>query len=165
MTGQLDGRIELTETAGRIESRQASGVLRISGAELYKLPVLLDLLTVVFLSLPHDAAFTEGEFIYYLRGETLVFTEIYLRGRQISLVGSGSMNMKTKELKMTFLAGPPGALPRISGLADELLTGIIREIAEIRVTGTLKNPKTRTVPFRGLEKVLNELLRPGREKK
>ncbi len=165
VTGQLDGRIELTETAGRIESRQASGVLRISGAELYKLPVLLDLLTVVFLSLPHDAAFTEGEFIYYLRGETLVFTEIYLRGRQISLVGSGSMNMKTKELKMTFLAGPPGALPRISGLADELLTGIIREIAEIRVTGTLKNPKTRTVPFRGLEKVLNELLRPGREKK
>jgi len=170
VTGLLDGRIELMETAGKVATRQAAGALRISEAKLYKLPVLLDLLTVVFLSLPEQAAFQEGEFIYHLRGEKLVLDEIYLRGKpnpvtgaQLALIGSGTMDMKTKKLKLTFLADPLGRLPRLGGPLEEGLTQILREIMEIEVTGTLTEPKTRTRSLRGLEEAIRKLLNPGGE--
>ncbi len=160
MSGLLDGRIELIEKVGDIEARQASGVLRISQAKLYKLPVLLDLLTVVFLALPEGSTFTDGEVTYHLRGRKLVFDEIHMYGPTLSLVGSGTMQMDSRELKLTFLAGPPGKLPGLSGLAEEFLQGILREIAEIEVTGTLSNPKTRTRTLGSLEEVIRKLTTP-----
>lgn len=164
VVGLLDGSMELIDTAGDVKDRKARGVLRVSEARMYKLPVLLDLLTIVPLSLPRDAAFTEGEFIYHLRGGDLVFDEIYLRGPTLSLVGSGRMDMPTQRLRMTFLSGPPGSLPRLSGLADEVLTGIFREIAEIEVTGTLAAPKTRTRTLGSLEDAVRRLTTPEEER-
>jgi len=159
--GLLSGTVELRGTAGRNATRQAAGQLRISKAKLYKLPVLLGLLHVVYLSLPSDAAFTEGEISYHLRGEKLIFREIYLSGSVVSLLGSGTMNVRNEKLKLTFLVGPPGKLPRIRSLANELLAGIAREIVEIRVTGTLARPKKTTVALRSLDQVIHRLLAPG----
>ncbi len=162
MSGLLDGRIELTETVGKVETRQAKGVMRISQGKLYKLPVMLDLLTVLFLTLPRDSNFTEGALIYHLRGEDLIFEEIHLLGPQISLVGSGTMHMKTKKLNLTFLTSP-GKLPRLSGLVGEVIEGIAREIMEVRVTGTLTEPKMRTRSLRSLEEVLRQMIAPKSE--
>ena len=73
------------------------------------------------------------------------------------------MEMDSQKLNLNFLTGPPGALPRLSGVPDELLTGIIRQIAEIQVTGTLTKPKTRTVTLRSLDQALRRLLSPASE--
>jgi len=161
--GLLAGNVQLTATAGAKPRRQASGVLRISRGKLYKLPVMLGLLHVVYLSLPGETAFTEGKLAYHLRNDTLVFDEIYLRGAALSIVGSGTMDMKTEALKLTFLSGPPQKLPRLGSLS-ELLEGIAREVAEIHVGGTLQKPKMRTVPLRGLDGILRDMLNPGRER-
>ncbi|MGB2822964.1 MAG: AsmA-like C-terminal region-containing protein [Phycisphaerae bacterium] len=161
--GLLAGNVQLTATAGERPRRQASGVLRISRGKLYKLPVMLGLLHVVYLSLPGETAFTEGNLAYHLNNDTLVFDEIYLRGTALSIVGSGTMDMKTEALNLTFLSGPPRKLPRLGSLG-ELLEGIAREVAEIRVAGTLQKPKMQTVPLRGLDRILRDLLNPGRGK-
>jgi len=164
VVGFLDGSIELRETAGKTETRQAKGVLRISRARLRKLPVLLDMMTVVYLALPHKAPFSEGEFVYLLSDEKLVFEEIYLRSgiepATIALVGSGTMDMKSQQLNLKFLSDPAGRLPRLGGLGDEVLEGIWRELLEIRVTGTLSRPETRAVTLGSLEDFLAELLAP-----
>jgi len=160
-SGLLEGRIELSETAGRPESRRASGVLRLNESKLYgKVPVLLDLLTVVYLSVPGEATFTEGECLYHLKGDILTLREVYLRGPTLSLVGSGTVSVVDKKLNLHFLTGPPGKLPRLSGLADEVLTGILRELMEIEVTGTLHKPRTRTRTLASLEETILRLLRP-----
>ncbi|MDY6914531.1 MAG: AsmA-like C-terminal region-containing protein [Planctomycetota bacterium] len=159
--GLLMGNLQLTGAVGSPETRQASGVLIISKGRLYKLPVVLGLLHVLYLSLPSDSAFTEGQLTYYLRRNKLIFREIHLTGPALSIVGSGSMDMKTERLNLTFLTGPPGKLPRMRSLADGLLKSIIREIMEIRVTGSLAKPRMRTVTLRSLEDVIGRLLRPG----
>jgi hypothetical protein len=161
--GLLDGNIQLTVTPGKKPARQASGVLRIDKAKLYKLPVMLGLLHVVYLTLPGESAFTGGNVTYHLREDTLVFDEIYLRGSALSIVGSGTMDMKTEALRLTFLAGPPRKLPRIGSL-DELVVRIARELAEIRITGRLRNPQIRTVPLSSLDRVIRDLLNPGRDR-
>lgn len=161
--GLLAGNVQLTATAGEKPRRQASGVLRISRGKLYKLPVMLGLLHVVYLSLPGETAFTEGNLAYHLHNDTLVFDEIYLRGLALSLVGSGTMNMKTEKLDLLFLSGPPRKLPRLGSLT-ELLEGIAREVAQIHVAGTLQKPRMRTVPLRRLDRLLRDMLNPGRDK-
>ena len=158
--GLLAGSVQLTVVTGDNPSRQASGVLKITKGKLYKLPVMLGLLHVLYLSLPGDTAFTDGQLTYHLRDDVLIFNEIYLRGPVMSIVGSGTMNMKTKALDLKFLTGPPRKLPRLGGLG-ELLEGIAREVAEIHVGGTLQKPKMRTVPLRNLDKLLRDLLNPG----
>jgi len=163
--GLLDGNVQFTATAGNKPTRQATGVLRISEGKLVKLPVFLELLHVVYLTLPGDTAFTDAFVEYHLRGPELLFREIHLDGPALSLVGSGTMDMDTRTLNLNFLSGPPGKMPRIRSLADELFEGLVREIAEIRVTGTARKPITKTVPLPSLEDAVRRLIRPGGDKK
>ncbi len=161
--GLLAGSVQLRATAGEKPRRRASGVLRLSKAQLYKLPVMLGLLHVVYLTLPGESAFTEGKLSYHLRDDTLVFDEIYLRGSALSIVGSGTMDMESEKLDLTFLSGPPRKLPPLGSLS-ELLEGIAREVVEIHVDGPLREPRMRTVPLRSLDRILRDLLHPGRGK-
>ena len=124
--GLLDGNIQLIGSGTDMATCQAVGVLRISKAKLYKLPLMLGLLHVIYLSVPGDAAFTEGELNYHLKGDQLTLREINLRGPAISILGSGTINVKKETLNLTFLTGPPGKLPAIRSLATELLEGISR---------------------------------------
>ncbi|MHC4986741.1 MAG: hypothetical protein ACYTFO_11375, partial [Planctomycetota bacterium] len=161
-TGRLAGMMQLIATADQPERRRASGVIQISEASLVKMPVLLGLMHVVFLQLPGDSAFSDGTMTYRLMGQKLIFDEIYLTGPSLSIVGSGTMDMETEVLEFTFLAGPPGEMPRLGHLS-ELLEGIFRELMEIQVTGTLGEPVTRTVPLRSVDAALRRLMNPEPE--
>jgi len=162
ITGRLAGRIELIATADDPETRRASGVLLIEKANMVRMPVLLGMMNVITLQLPGDAMFTEGVISYRLNGNTLVFEEIHLTGPTLGIVGSGTMDMQTEQLDLAFLGGPPTQVPRLGGL-EELLEHVVREIVEIQISGTLSEPVTRTVPLRGVEDVMDKLLRPGEE--
>ncbi len=162
ITGLLTGRLELIAVADDPTSRRASGVLLISDAAMVRMPVVLGMMNVMSVELPGDAMFTQGILLYSLNGNTLVFEEIHLTGPTRGLLGSGTMDMQTEQLALTFLAGPPDEMPRLLGL-EELLEHVVSEIVEIQITGTLSDPITSTVPFSGAEDVLNKLLRPVEE--
>ena len=156
--GMVTGNIQMTGSAN--QPRQALGTLRLSKAKLYKLPVLLGLLSSVYLSLPGDTAFTDGHIHYHLKDNLLIFDEIYLTGQALSLVGSGQMNTKTEKIRLTFLTGPPGRIPRLRSLADELVTIIHKELMEIEVVGNINRPVTRTVPLRSVDAFIRRVMQP-----
>ena len=162
--GVLDGRLELTTVAGQPERRRGAGVIRISKASIYQLPVVLGFLHVIYIALPGESALADGYLTYRVRGDRLIFDEIHLSGPAMSFVGSGTVNLGTDRLALNLFAytGPPGKLPRIAGL-DELLSGIIRELMEVQVRGTLANPQYRTVPLRSLDAAIRRLVTPGEE--
>ncbi len=159
VAGLLTGKLQMTAVPGDDASRRASGELHITKAKLYRLPVLLGFLHVVFLTLPGESAFDSADVDYYLRGRTLVFREIHLGGPALSMLGAGTMDMKTERLKLTFLTGPPRKLPRLAALS-EFLEGLTIGLSTVRVTGTLNNPKTRSTPFRDVDKTLREIHNP-----
>ena len=168
MSGFLTGDMKMTGTVDRPASRRGAGFLRISEAKLYKLPILLGALQVVFLTLPGDSAFTDGEVRYEIRGQKLIFREIYLTGPGLSLLGSGSMDLKTDKMHLTFLTAPPGRLGRIghlrskANLAEEMLRVFVRKLVEFEVTGTPDKPRMRTIPLGNIKDVLGKLLNPER---
>jgi hypothetical protein len=158
--GRLQGRLSLTARRNRPESRQIAGALHITRARLVKIPLLLGLVNIMYLSLPQEWAFDEAYLTYHLKGHTLRLEEAYLIGSAMSVVGSGTIDTRSQQLDMTFLAGPAGKLPRLNQLAEELLQGIVRELVQWRLTGTVRKPRTRAVPLRTLEEILRRILEP-----
>ncbi len=161
--GLLTGTVEFTTIGNDPTKRRAKGVLKIEKGKMYKLPVMLGALNVVYLAMPSKEAFDEGEVRYELLGDKLIFNEIFLSGSALSVVGSGTVNTRTQSLNLNFLAGPPGKVPRLPALAEELLEPILRELLEIQVTGTVANPKRRSVSLRSLDEALRRLVSPSIE--
>ncbi|MGC9454792.1 MAG: hypothetical protein ACP5HU_07990, partial [Phycisphaerae bacterium] len=161
ISGLLTGKLEYRAIAGDSDSQQAAGRLRISDGNLYRLPVPLELLYVVTLTLPGESAFTSGDVQYELHGQELTFREIHLRGPAVSVVGSGQLDLQTEQLRLNFITGPPGKVPRLAAEIDEVLKPIARELAEIRISGTLSNPgPPRTVTLGSVQDAINRLLNP-----
>ena len=169
--------IWLKATVGKPEKRSGEGILKITGATItkppkpsgllrvFQLPVLLQLVRMVQLSLPGKADFPDVDIAYSLEGHTVTFREVHLRGAALSLVGSGTMNLKTDEIDLTFLGGPSEKLPSIEGLlstaADQLLKAVAGELLEVRASGTLSKPRTRVVPVPRLDAIRKRLMELG----
>ncbi|MFW6062054.1 MAG: hypothetical protein ACOC93_04520, partial [Planctomycetota bacterium] len=160
VSGLLDGSLQLIETMGQPAKRRAAGTLRIRKAQIVRMPVLLGLMHVMYLSIPGDSVFTGGHVDYHLKGNRMVFREIHLEGNAMGVLGSGEMEVDSGKLDLSFLAGPAGKVPGIRQIA-QLLGPIIKEVVVTRVTGTLANPEMRTVPLQGLDDALQILLRAG----
>ncbi|MCK5114519.1 MAG: hypothetical protein KAR11_07145, partial [Phycisphaerae bacterium] len=158
VNGKLGGTLALIMTGGKKPTREAEGDLIISKAEMFEVPVVLGLLNVIYLSVPGDSAFNSGLVNYHLKNDKLQFNEIFLTGKTLSILGAGSLNLKTDELALRFLTGPPGKMPRLSELAEDILRALSKELVEIRVTGTTKNPKMETVALRSLRKIIERMM-------
>lgn len=167
--GMLSGRLSLEATGGENPKRQAAGELILSKGHMFELPVILGLINVVYLQLPGENAFNRGFINYHLKNDLLRIHEIYLTGwdrkakmgRGISILGTGTLNMKTDKLNLTFLTGPPGELPRLDEITEDILEALSRSLVEVRVTGTLKNPKMDTVPLSPLATIIRRLVEPS----
>jgi hypothetical protein len=162
VSGKLGGRVSIVARAGQ-ENLKAEGKIQIKKAKLYKLPVMLGFLHVVYLTLPTDSAFTEASAQYEISRGKLVFNEILLNGNALSLIGSGNMVLKNKRLRLTFVAGPPGKLPTVGKVADEIAKFIAEGLFVVKVSGTVENPVLRSVPLQGLQKIVESILAPSQE--
>jgi hypothetical protein len=168
MTGILSGDVRLDTILGRPDSVRGSGQLllkkvQLAPTETRSLPVLHALLQI-FERLVPGRAFDEAYARYDLRGEMVHFREIDLRGPAFAFVGSGTLQLRTGQLNLTFLSGPAG-LPRLPRLAADIYDAVRRQLVEIRVTGTVTKPVKQVVPLRGLTgigDVVRRLLRPER---
>lgn len=161
INGTLAGHMEFSARGGKEPTRQAKGELLISEGNMYELPVLLGVLNVIYLALPGESAFQEGHVRYVLRDDVLTFGEVYLTGQRLSVLGSGEWNLKSDKLNLTFLTGPPGKLQPMNEITEDVLRAFSKELVEIRVGGTLKQPEMTTHSLRSLETILNRLLSPS----
>jgi autotransporter translocation and assembly factor TamB len=161
VTGRLRGEIEFSLVGGDKPMKQAFGELEIYKASMYKLPVILGLLNVIYLSVPGDGTFNSGVVKYHMKNEKVDLQEIFLTGNTLSIIGSGDLNLADDSINLTFLTGPPGKMPRLNELAADLLGAISKELVEIRVSGTMKKPKMETVSLRSLETIIKRLLEPA----
>jgi len=163
-SGKFSGRLDLSETVGQAGQREGRGRFRISKAKIGKIPILLGLMNVALLQLPTESSFSTGTTEYNIKGDTLFCTQIHLEGGNVSvlggqggptsIVGTGSVDMQTEQVNLVFRSGPPYLL---RGLPAELWTLTAQGLSSTHVTGPLRDPKVRTVPFSQLTRLLKEI--------
>lgn len=154
--GKLTGSLQMTATAGDPASYIANGKLHIGEGKIYRVPVPLGTLPLLNLYLPGDDSFQTADVDYYLKGTALAFTEVYLQGPGLSLLGAGSVDLKNNRMDMTFLSGKK--VPRMSAL-EEVLQGLANEFVTIRVTGPTNKPQIKNVPMHSLGVALRDLFK------
>lgn len=101
LTGTLTGETQLQGNLGTTDLLKGGGSAKISGANLYQLPFIVQVMNLVRVTPGEDVAFTDGEIEFTLFGDTITFNDMQLWGDLISLQGGGTMNRR-QELDLSF---------------------------------------------------------------
>ncbi len=152
--GSIDGNLVLRGETGQRSYREGVGEMCVREAQIWKLPIIFSIFQVLNLT-PDENVFHDGRLEYSLHNDDLTFDQIDLRGRAVSLVGRGRMDIRTKRLDVTLLAGSPVQLH--VPILSEILEGASRELMEIKVTGTLAQPRIAPQPLKSLTNALRTL--------
>ena len=129
--------------------------MRLRDANLYELPVVVALLSVLSLKTPDRTAFSQVDIDYRIDGDQILLDRIDLAGNAITLKGRGWANFQ-QEISLDFYS--------LVG-RDELQIPVLRyvlaeaskRILEIRVAGTLSQPEVQGTAFPELDETLRRL--------
>lgn len=101
LKGTVNGLARIQGNLGRTEFLRGGGSARLSDANLYKLPLIVQLLNLLRITPTEDVAFTDGEVDFSLDGEAITFNDLQIWGDLVALDGGGTMNRR-RELDLTF---------------------------------------------------------------
>ena len=101
LTGTLSGQTQLQGNLGTTDLLKGSGAARVSGANLYQLPLIVQILNMLRLEATEDVAFTDGQVEFTLYGDTVTFNDLQVWGDLVALQGGGTLNRR-HELDLTF---------------------------------------------------------------
>ena len=101
ITGTFGGQTQLQGNLSTTDLLKGTGAAKVSGANLYKLPFLVQVLNLLRISASEDYAFTDGEVEFTLFGDSLTFNDMQLWGDLVSLQGGGTLDRRN-ELDLTF---------------------------------------------------------------
>lgn len=161
--GVVDGSLSLAGRLGDYKSRHGGGTVLIHHAQMLKLPFILAIMQVVHLAIDDDNAFHDARLSFRVDGDDLLFQEIDLRGKAVSMVGAGRVNTPTEALDLVLLVGSPIKLPRMEVLS-ELMEGLARELVEVHVEGKLSQPTFRAEIVRSIRRTVDTIFN-AREKR
>ena len=128
LTGTMSGQTQLQGNLGTTDLLRGNGAGRITGANLYKLPLIVQVLNLLRVKPTPDVAFTDGEVEFTLYGETVTFSDLEVWGDLVALQGGGTLNRR-RELDLTFNT-------RVS--PQNSFTQLIRPLGQRYTLGTIE---------------------------
>ena len=101
LTGQISGQAELEGILGITDLLKGVGSARVTGANVYQLPLLVQLLNLLRITPTEDVAFTDADVEFTVMDDQLTFNDFKLWGDLVALQGSGTLDRR-RELDLTF---------------------------------------------------------------
>lgn len=146
VSGQAYASLTLSGERGDAPGRRGRGVIRVLNGHLSAIPLALQAMQVMQLTLPvtGDLDFADAEM--YVIGDIAHFERILFessvgQAAALQLIGEGTLDLRTMEIAARFR-------PR-SGVAilRDIIGGIGDMLYEIELTGPLREPRARIVPL------------------
>jgi hypothetical protein len=156
---KLDGRvmasISLTGDTTGVHSLNGSGQVRLTQADIYQLPFMVALLKLFNFKPPDATAFTNCSVDYDIAGDHVYLKKLALNGDAISLEGAGDMGFDgTINLRFHSL---PGRADWELPVFKTVMGAASRQVAQIRVSGTLSDPRMTRDVLPGVGKALQQV--------
>ncbi len=157
MTGKISGEVRLEGAIGAMHLLKGGGQASLSGANLYQMPQIVQLLTQLRVTPDEDAAFRDGTATFTISGDQIAFSQLQLWGELIALHGVGTVSrLKDLDLRFNTRVSPQNTWSRlIRPLSSQQYT-----LWTIDVSGPIDSP---TIERRALDSVSETLERlfPG----
>jgi hypothetical protein len=145
--GIMNGSLSLNAGLGDDPSRIGACKLSISNMQVGKLSPLAKILQVLKLSL-EDHAFDKMYVDSFIKRNSLFVRKLDLSGRSIAFQGSGSMDLKTRNVDLSLTSRGKRPATDDPSLFQSLTEGLGQAVVRLDVTGYLYDPKvtTKTLP-------------------
>ena len=147
-SGIMDGSLSLNAGLDDNSSRIGTCKLSISDMQVGKLSPLAKILQVLQLSL-EDHAFDRMYVDSYIKRNSLFVRKLDLSGERIAFYGSGSMDLKSRNVNMALTSRGKRLATDDPSLLQSLTEGLTQAVVRMDVTGDLYDPKvtTKTLPL------------------
>ncbi|HKD37862.1 MAG TPA: AsmA-like C-terminal region-containing protein, partial [Pirellulales bacterium] len=156
---KLDGRVRASisldgDTSG-IHSLTGRGDVQLVKADIYELPFMVALLKLLNFKPPDATAFSNSTATYRIQADHIYLDKLALNGDAISLEGSGEMNLDGAiDLRFHSL---PGRADWELPVFKTVMGAASRQVAMIRVQGTLSDPQMKRDVLPGVGKALQTM--------
>lgn len=157
--GQVTASLAMEGAWNDSNTRRGRGDVRVSGKEMYRIPLMLGLLQITNLGLPISSPFNEANARYSVDGPKITFETIELRANNMIMQGSGWLNFDNKQVRMTFTTDNPN-WPKLPIVSD-LLNGAKHELLQIHVAGTVQEPKVSGSMMNTLTTTVDQVFKAG----
>ncbi|QEF97349.1 hypothetical protein Mal15_13890 [Stieleria maiorica] len=154
LTGTLVGSTNLEGVLGTTDLLRGQGHAVVTNANLYEVPVLMQLLNVLSITPTEDVAFTNADVFFRLSENELYFDDLKLWGSLIALHGKGMLDRR-RELDLTFntRVSPRNTFTRIlRPLMDQRYT-----LWTVDVSGPVDNPSIERRALDGVGQTIERL--------
>lgn len=155
LKGIVSGTMVLNGTGRSTYALTGHGDLDVVDANIYQLPPLVAMLSVLRNRTPNTTAFDRCKMVFDLRGEHIHFTKLDLLGDAVSLYGRGETNFD-RRLNLVFytLVGPADLpIPLWKTVAGHLS----EQGLQLKVDGTWDNPQIHREAFPAVSQMLEQI--------
>ena len=155
ITGKVYALVHLQGAKAGLHTLQGNGQVRLREADVYQLPVMARLLSVLSLRDPDDTAFTSSDIDFRINGEQIYLDRIDFSGDVLSLKGKGWMDLN-RQINLNFYAlvgREEFQLP----LVKTLLAEASKSILLIQVEGTVDQPQVIRKALPDLDETLQRI--------
>ena len=181
LAGVMNGWVDFQGQGTRPSGLGGRGQLRINPAELYELPVVMQMFNALFPDPPDNTAFRAARLNFVIRDEAFVFERrdewpIVLTGDALRLIGDGRVSFDGR-LRLELITSLPSnpiravsAVPLVGPLVGRVVGGVVDAATTgwvtVVVEGTTDAPTARTVPLKvlpdGVRAMFDSLTPPPR---
>ncbi|MDZ4779333.1 MAG: AsmA-like C-terminal region-containing protein [Planctomycetia bacterium] len=153
LRGRVDGQVNLQGAGRGWHNLSGQGSLQLREADIYEMPQMVQLLSILRLKTPSQTAFTNSEVDFELDGGRYYFKRLQFVGDALSLYGRGEMDL---ERNVTANFYTMVGAHRIPGLSD-LMGSASQQIMLVRATGPLDQLSITNEVFPGVNEFLQQL--------
>jgi len=148
-SGTMAGSLNLNAELGDHSSRIGTCRLSITDMQVGKLSPLAKVMQVLQLSGTENYAFEQMYVDSYIQRNSLFVRKLDLSGKSIAFYGSGTMDLKSRDINMSLTSRGRRLATDDPSLLQSLTEGLGRAVVRMDVTGDLYDPKitTKTLPL------------------
>ena len=116
LSGELNGQMRLTGVLGDLERLEGVGEAQMSGANIYQLPLIIQIFNQLRISPSEDVAITDGDCRFTIDGHDVIFNQLRLWGDLVALYGAGRV-IRGRDLDLSFdtRVSPHNLLTKVIG--------------------------------------------------
>ncbi|MDR4497454.1 MAG: AsmA-like C-terminal domain-containing protein [Candidatus Scalindua sp.] len=171
VSGICEGNVKFYGRGNDINNFIAEGRAKIRDASITEVPLVLNILNLLNLSIPTKDTFHSAHITYSIKDKMINIEEVKLISETIELGGVGTVSFDGT-LDLVIVAGfnkdTFSQIPLIGQLMDFVVDGVSKKLTKVVVTGTFSHPVSTIValePFKHSIKSIFDLLSWEKSKK
>lgn len=160
LKGRALAKLRLNGEGSNLRNLYGDGSILVEqGAQLYQLPLLIDIFNQFSQMLPKATNFQTAKVDFAVQGDRVTAQKLQLLGDAYSIEGSGSVKLDGRELNLVLTMVMGGrTLPLMPAALDTLNKTIAKGLMKVNVTGSIDKVEVHVAPVPFLTQPIRDII-------